>query len=107
LNLNPTGGFESHKVVHSVGARARDRDLAHRQAAKQSRLESRQAAADPGFVSRFTARWRQRAKIAIEPAVQSAQRTVTDVICHLQDGSPGRIVVQEIDGQLVEDCVPI
>lgn len=101
------GGYGSHKVVHSVGSRDREHAMAHRRAAEEARLEARQADADPGFVTRFLARWRQRASIAIEPAVETANRKLTDSACLLGDGSLGRIMLRRIDGRWVEDCVPI
>jgi hypothetical protein len=107
LNLNPTGGYDSHTVVHSVGSRQRERELAHRRATDEARLESRGSLPDPGFVARFLARWRQRASIAIEPTLSSADRAVTDTVCLLTDGTLGRIVLRRIDGRWVEDCVPV
>lgn len=107
MNLNPMGGYDSHSVVHSVGSRQRERELAHRRAADERRLESRQQDADRGFVARFLARWHQRASIAIEPTLSSADRAVTETVCLLTDGTLGRIVLRRIDGRWVEDCVPI
>ncbi len=107
MNLNPMGGYDSHTVVHSVGSNQREREVAHRRAADESRLESRQSQPDPGFVARFLARWRQRASIAIEPTLSSADRKVTDSVCLLTDGTLGRIVLRRIDGRWVESCVPI
>jgi len=107
VNLNPMGGYGSHKVVHSVGSSQREREMGRRRAAVELKLESRQGEPEPGFVTRFMARWRQRARIVIEPAVQGADRKLTDSVCLLTDGTLGRIVLRHIDGRWVEDCVPI
>lgn len=107
MNLNPMGGYGSHKIVHSAGSRDRGYAIAHRRAAEDARLEARQADTDPGFVASFVARWRRRASIAIEPAVETANRKLTDSVCLLSDGSLGRIMLRRIDGRWVEDCVPV
>jgi hypothetical protein len=101
------GGYDSHKVVDSVGSRARERAFEHRRAAEDRRLAASQAGPVPGFVDRFLARWHKRASITIEPAAPSAGQKLTDAVCLLTDGSPGRVVLRRVDGRWVEDCVPI
>lgn len=107
MNLNPMGGYGSHKVVHSAGSRDRGYAVEHRRAAEEARFEARKAVTDSGFVSSFLARWRRRATIAMEPAVEIANRKLTDSVCLLADGSLGRILLRRIDGRWVEDCVPV
>jgi hypothetical protein len=101
------GGYGSHRVVHSAGARDRERSLDHRRAAEELRLASAPGEPDPGFAARFVARWRERARIAMTPTVTRARRRLADPVCLLNDGTPGRIVRRRIDGIWVEDCVPI
>ncbi len=104
MNLNPVGGYQSHQAVHAAESAASERHLSHRRAREEAKLESRQAV--DGFVARFLARWRQQAKIEMEPVVRSAQQLITESRCVLSDGTPGRIALRQVEDSWVEVCVP-
>lgn len=90
MNLNATGGFESHNVIHSVGAGAQARESSHRRAIQALRLQS--TTTRGGFLSRLLSRLR------------SDERQYP--VCRLDDGKLGRLALQQVDGAWVEVCVP-
>ena len=73
-----------------------ERDLAIRRALKGDR-------AGTSLLSRLAGRLRPVGSPA--PAIIHEMHVLTDKVCHLADGSAGRIVVREADGELIEVCV--
>lgn len=93
--------YEIHRTVEAQRFRHRERDLSHLRALKSYGQSG-------GIVSRIVG-----VLARLQPADSSRRREIsyqaqrpTDRVCHLADGSMGRIAILEADGELIEVCVP-
>ncbi len=92
--------YEVHKVVGDAAFRSRERDLGHRRALKG-------ALPAQGLTTRMVASVGRLRRAALRrPLVIEEALVLTDRICHLADGSLGRIAVRRSDDGLLEVCVP-
>ena len=87
--------FESHGIIQAQQYRHRERDIGHRLAVKGD-------APTDGLLSRVAdglKGLRRMGTIALDAPV------LTDKVCHLSDGTTGRIALRRSDGGWVEVCV--
>ena len=78
-------------------SRQQERDLALHRALKGDRVNQ-------SIMSRLAGRLRP--VVAQGPVIVHEMQVLTDRVCRTADGSAGRIVIREANGEQVEVCVP-
>ena len=91
--------YDEQRAIGSVESRHRERHLSHARALKgRERVD--------GIISSIVGRLTTLRPAFTRPAALAAdEHGLTDYVCRLDDGSMGRVVIRESEGEWIAVCV--